>query len=72
MVSNKDFLVVQKHAVDGADGVISCLSSFVVDESIAARGTVFISGNLARKHVAKGSKSIVKGLWVTQDVSGQI
>ena len=62
MVADIDFLVVQKHTIDGLDSAFSSLRGFVVDETVALGATVFIGRNLARENIAECSKGVVKCL----------
>lgn len=48
VMPNIDFLVVQKHPIDGFDSGVGGLSGLIVDIAIATRATLLIGGNLAR------------------------
>lgn len=62
VVADVDLLVVEQHAVNSFDSIISSLGSLVMDESVALGAALIIGGDLAREHVSKGSKGIVKSL----------
>lgn len=62
MVTDVDFLIVQKHAVHSLDGGISSLSSFVVHETITLGATLVISGDLAGQNVAESGEGIMQSL----------
>ncbi len=47
MVADVDLLVVEQHAVDGLDGTLGSLSSFVVDEAIALGSALIVGCDLA-------------------------
>lgn len=47
VVADIDLLVVEKHAIDGLDGAVGCLSCLVVHETVTLGATVFISGHFA-------------------------
>ena len=61
-MADVDLLVVQQHAVDGLDSILSSLGSLVVHETIALGTPMLIGGDLARENVAKGGKGVVEGL----------
>jgi hypothetical protein len=62
MVADIDFLVVQKHAIDGLDSAFSSFCGFVVDKTVALGATVFIGGNLARENVAESGEGVMESL----------
>ena len=68
VVSDKDFLFVQKHAVDVLDGVLGSLGSLVMNEPISARVAELVLSDLAGKDIAKGSKGIVECLVVDSGI----
>jgi hypothetical protein len=67
-VTYEDLLLVQKHAVNVLDGVVSGLGGLVVNKSVTLGVTVLILGNLAAQNVAKGSKGIMESLVVDGDI----
>lgn len=62
MEADIDLFVVEQHAIDGLDGIISSFSGLVVNEAVALGTTLLVSRDLARQDIAKGSKSIMKSL----------
>ena len=62
MVADVDLLVVQQHAVDGLDSVLSSLGGLVVHETIALGTPMLIGSDLAGEDVAEGGKGVVEGL----------
>jgi hypothetical protein len=62
VVTDVHLLVVQEHAVDSFDGGIGSFGSLIMNETIALRATLLVSGNLARQDVAEGSKRVMKSL----------
>lgn len=63
VVTDKDLLVVQQHAVDVLDGVLSGLVGLVVNETVSLGGTL-LGGDLAGQDVAEGREGVVKSLVV--------
>jgi hypothetical protein len=59
VMSDINFLIVEKHAVDSLDGTISSLSGLIMNEAIALGASMFVSSDLARQHVAKSGKSVI-------------
>ena len=68
VVTDKDLLLVQKHAVDHLDGLVGGLGSLVVDETVALGVGVLVLGDLAAENVAEGGKGVVKSLVVNGGV----
>lgn len=64
VVADIDLLLIEKHAIDVLDSLLSSLIRLVVDKTIALGGAGLILGNLAGQNVAKGGKGIVKSLVV--------
>jgi hypothetical protein len=56
VMTNKNLLIIQQHAIDGLDRIFSSLGGLVVNESVASGPVVFVRGDLARKHVSEGSQ----------------
>ena len=48
MMPNVDFLVIEKHSIDGFDSSFGGLGGLIVDIPIATRTTLFIGGHFAR------------------------
>lgn len=68
MVADVDLLLVEKHAVDVLDGLLSSLVSLVVNEAVSLGVAVLVLGNLAAQNVPKGSKGVMESLVVNGDV----
>jgi hypothetical protein len=49
VMTNKNLLIVQQHAIDGLDRIFSSLGGLVVNKSVASGPVVFISRDFARK-----------------------
>jgi len=62
VVTNEDFLVVEEHAIDRLDGVLSSLGGFVVDETVTPGAALLIDGDLAGEDITKSDESIVERL----------
>ena len=62
MVTDIDFLVIQQHPIHSFDGGLGSLSSFIVDKSVSLGAALFISGNLARQHIAESGKCVMESL----------
>jgi hypothetical protein len=56
VMTNKNLLIIQQHAIDGLDRIFGSLSSLVVNESVDSGPVVFVSSNFSRKHVSEGSQ----------------
>ena len=57
-----NFLVIQQHAIHSLDRRISSLGSLIVDEAIALRATLVVSGDFARQDVAESGEGVVESL----------
>jgi hypothetical protein len=68
VVSDKDLLLVQKHAVDALDSSVGSLGGLVVNETVTLGVTVLILGDLAGKNVAESGEGVVKSLVVNGDI----
>ena len=62
VVADVDLFVVQQHAINTLDGSLSRIGGFVMNETIALRATMLVSGNLARQDIPEGGESIMEGL----------
>ena len=65
VVTDKDLLVIEQHAVDSTDGSISSFSSLIMDETVALGVAVLVGGDLAREDVAEGSERVVQSLVIS-------
>jgi len=62
--SDIHFLVIEQHAIDGLDSIISGLASLVVDETIALGAAMLVGRDFAREHVSEGGEGVVESLVV--------
>lgn len=62
MMTDIHFLIIEEHAIDGFDGTLSGLSSFIMDEAISLGAALFVGDNFAGQDVAKGDKRIMESL----------
>lgn len=62
VMTDIDFLVVQKHAIDSLNGSVSGLSGFVMNETEASRTTLLIGSDFARQYITKRGEGIMKSL----------
>lgn len=56
VMTNKNLLIIQQHAIDGLDRIFGSLGSLVVNESVDSGLVMFVSSNFSRKHVSEGSQ----------------
>ncbi|KAF5134446.1 hypothetical protein E5D57_005080 [Metarhizium anisopliae] len=68
VVTDVDLLLVEKHAINVLDGLVSSLVRLVMDKTIALGVAVLVLGNLAAQNVAKGSKGIMESLVVNGNI----
>ncbi|KAK8919492.1 hypothetical protein VCV18_008318 [Metarhizium anisopliae] len=68
VMTDVDLLLVEKHAINVLDGLVSSLVRLVMDKTIALGVAVLVLGNLAAQNVAKGSKGIMESLVVNRNI----
>ena len=61
-MSNENLLVIQEHTVNGLDSGFCRFCTVIVNEAISPGASAFVSGDLTRENVSKGSKGIMKSL----------
>jgi len=61
-MTNEDLLVVEEHAIDRLDGVLSSLSGLVVDEAVTLGVALLIDGDFAGENITKRDERIVERL----------
>jgi hypothetical protein len=62
VVTNEDLLVVEEHAIDCLDGILSSLSGFIVDEAVTLGVALLIDGDLAGENITERDECIVERL----------
>jgi hypothetical protein len=67
-VADVDLLLVEKHAINVLDSLLSGLISLVVNKPVSLGVAILVLGNLAAQNVAKGGEGVVESLVVDSHI----